>query len=130
MLGIIDAVVSLGSLIVPPVFDFVKKKFCPQADTPTATLGTLACTKPEVIPAFIEGQAKLLGAQVAYYNRDVIGEVSRWVRDLRASIRPIVVVAGLLYITGAGYFNWHVDPAMRHIMEVAICSWFGCRLQK
>lgn len=130
MLGIIDAVVSLSSLIVPPIFDFFKKKFLPQTDTPSAILGTLATTKPEVIPAFIDGQAKLLAAQVAYFNRDVVGEVSSWVRDLRASIRPIIVVLGLIYISGAKYFGWHVDPAMRHIMEVAICSWFGCRIVK
>ena len=95
---ILDAIVSVGSLLVAPAFDFIKKKFLPASqDTTEATLGTLATTRPEVIPSYIEANSKLLEAKTKYFNRDVIGEVSRWVRDLRASIRPIYVIFGLIY---------------------------------
>ena len=45
----LDAIASLGGLIVPPIFDFVKKKFLKKDDTAEATLSSLAVTKPEIL---------------------------------------------------------------------------------
>lgn len=128
MIGIIDAVMSLGGLVIPPVFDFIKKKFIPASDTPEATLSTLATTKPEIIAGYVEAQAKLLEAQAKYFNRDVVGHISGWVRDLRASIRPIFVILGIVFLYLACYFNWEIPPFFNYVMESTICSWFGCRL--
>lgn len=127
---IIDAITSLAGLIVPPIYDFVKKKFLPSVDTPEATLSTLATTKPEIIAQYVKSQADLLLAQTNYFNRDVIGEVSSWVRDLRASIRPIYVIFGLIYFLFASYFDWQVDVFIRTTMEVCVSSWFGSRIVK
>lgn len=126
----IDAIISLTSLIAPPVFDFIKKKFLPKSNTPAATLSTLATTKPEVIPSFIDAQAKLLEAQTKYFNRDVVGSISTWVSNLRASIRPIYVIIGLLYFFTASYFDWNIDPCIRYTMEVCVNSWFGSRIAR
>jgi len=128
MIGIIDAVMSLGGLVIPPVFDFIKKKFIPDSDTPEATLSTLATTKPDVIEGYVEAQAKLLEAQAKYFNRDVIGRISLWVRNLRASIRPVFVVFGIMFLYFSCYFGWEIPMFFKYIMETAICSWFGCRL--
>lgn len=127
---ILDAIVSLGGLVFPPVMDFVKKKFLGNKDNPSATLSTLATTKPEVIPSYIDAQAKLLQAETNYFNRDVVGKLSQWVIDLRSSIRPIYVIMGILYFFTASYFNWHVDPCIKYTMEVCVNSWFGCRIVK
>ena len=130
MIGITDAILSIGGLLVPPVFDFIKKKFLPESDTPSATLSTLATTKPEVIAQYVQAQADLLKAQTLYFNRDVVGEVSKWVSNLRASIRPIYVILGLAYFFVAGYFHWEVHPCIKYTMEIAVNSWFGSRLLK
>jgi len=126
MIGLIS---SLAGLIVPPAFDFIKKKFLNAGqDTPEATLSTLATSKPDVIPSYIEANTKLLDAKVRFFNRDVVGEPSRWVTDLRASIRPIFVIGALAARICGWIFNWQVDEQFIALMDLCIASWFGSRL--
>jgi hypothetical protein len=125
----LDAVVSLGGLIAPPLFDFVKKKFIKsENDTPERTIGTLATTNPEAVPGYVSALAEHLKAKTQFFNRDVIGQPSQWVIDLRASIRPITVAAGLFYF-GLCLFVDEVkaDPSVKVFLEVNISSWFGSR---
>lgn len=126
----IDAIASVLGLVVPPAFDFIKKKFLkPNADNPSATLSTLATTKPEIIDKFVAAQAELLKAQKDYFNRDVIGMPSLWVVNMRASIRPIFVILSLS-VRGLGWnFGWNIDAAFKVLMDVCISSWFGSRLK-
>lgn len=129
MLGAVDLVSSLVGFAFPPVFDFFKKKFLsPKQDTPEATLSTLATTKPEIMPAFIDSQCKLFDAKTRFFNRDVVGEVSKWVRDFRALIRPSFVVFGMAYIAVSVMLVWTTDPYIRSILEININSWFSSRL--
>lgn len=131
MVGVLDAVVSLGSLVAPPLFDFFKKKFLkPSEDTPESTLSTLATTKPDVMPAYVESMAKYTEAKVKAQNWDVVGQVSKWVVDLRASIRPIFVVLSLVCIISSVWLTITIDPGVRYLMESTISSWFGARLVK
>ena len=130
MIDIAAGILSLGSLLVAPIFDFVKKKFLPQSDSPDATLNTLAITNPDILAPYIEAQSKLVIANTAYYNRDVIGNISVWVSNLRAVIRPSFVLIGLLYFFMSSYMNWHVDESMKYVFIVTINSWFGCRIVK
>lgn len=135
MMGI-DALVTLGGLIVPPVFDFVKKKFlAPRQDTPEATMSSLATTKPEVLPDYLRAVVEHIKAKVEWFNRDVIGQPSLWVVNLRASIRPVTVVVGLFAlifggITVAGVTLPAPEPGTRVFFEGVISSWFGSRLCK
>jgi len=124
-----EGILALGSLIVPPAFDFFKKKFLkPNQDSPEATLSTLATTKPDIMPLFIDAQARLLEAQVKFFNRDVIGVPSKWVIDLRASIRPMFVAIAVPARICSWIFLWHVDKQFIYLMDVCIGSWFGSRL--
>lgn len=126
---IFDVVASALGFIIPPAFDFIKKKFLkPSSDTPEATLSTLATTKPDVMPAFIEAHAKLKESETKYFNRDVIGEPSFWVVDLRAAIRPTFTVVSLLLMFCATGFHWQIDQSIQCLMEITISSWFGSRL--
>jgi len=128
----LDAIVSLAGLIAPPAFDFIKKKFLkPGADTPEATMSALATTKPEAIPEFLNAQVSWLKAKVEWFNRDVIGTPSQWVIDMRASIRPITVVAcigAVVYVAVTG--EQIEDAGVRYIIEANVSSWFGSRLVK
>jgi len=140
---ILDLIATLGGLIVPPVFDFVKKKFIKsESDTPERTIGALATTKPEAVPGYVEALAKWLDSQVKFFNRDVVGAVSQWVVDLRAAIRPIgvilafVTLGGMIYLTiTSGFSQFDVVPevlddmlvGIRLSCETMISSWFGSR---
>lgn len=133
MLPIVDAIISIGGLIVPPVFDFIKKKFIKNADdTPEATMASLATTKPEVLPAYVSAVTEYTKAQTAYFNRDVVGNLPEWCSALRATIRPAVVVFGLGHMIGNGLFgaSFPLDAGIRMFYEAVISSWFGNRLTK
>jgi hypothetical protein len=129
----IDAIIALIGLVVPPAFDFIKKKFIKQGkDSPEATMASLAVTKPEVLPGYTEAVGKLLYAQVAFFNRDVIGELPVWCSALRATIRPAVVIVGLVHFTLNGILgnNFPLDVGVKYFYEANISSWFGARLTK
>jgi hypothetical protein len=130
---LLDAIISIGGLIIPPVFDFVKKKFIKNGrDNPEATMGTLAATKPEALGPYVEALAKYLNAQVAFFNRDVVGTLPQWVSALRATIRPAVVIVGLFHLMLHGIFGERVvlEAGVRYFYEANIGSWFGTRMNK
>ncbi len=125
----IDAILAIGGLVIPPAFDFIKKKFVKDGDTPQATASTLATTKPEVLPSYLQSVATLTEADVKWFNRDVVGTPSQWVVDLRACIRPASVVIGfsLLALDMLGGFT--LDPGTRGSIIVNNSSWFGSRIR-
>jgi len=138
----IEAILALVGLIAPPAFDFIKKKFLkPSADTPEATMATLATTKPEVMKDYLVGQAGLLDAKTKYFNRDVAGTPSQWVVDMRASIRPIGVIVAIMVLASMGYIalvgQYQPKPevattlaAVRAFCILIVTSWFGDRLSE
>ena len=130
----LDLIASLGGLIVPPVFDLVKKIFVKKGrDTPEATMSTLATTKPEILPEYLKAVVDHLKAKIDWFNRDVIGAPSPWVVNLRAAIRPITVIVGLIALIVPTLFlkeGVALDPGTRYFFEAVIASWFGSRLNK
>jgi len=129
---ILDIIASIGGLIIPPAFNFIKKKFIKsENDTPERTIGDLATTKPEVVPDYVQALSTLLDAKVKFFNRDVIGSPSQWVVDLRAAIRPCGVVMAFIIL---GYMVCEQGVAVtdtwtgiRLSCETMITSWFGSR---
>jgi len=141
MFPILDVITTLGGLIVPPAFNFITKKFVKEEnDTPERTIGALATTNPETVPAYVEALCKYLNAQGIYFNRDVVGEVSLWIRNLRAAIRPMSVICslGILGVmAGATLFGGYTPPSqeaadlltgIRLSCEGVSSSWMGSRL--
>jgi hypothetical protein len=135
----LDAIVALGSLILPSAIDFIKKKFLKkEQDTPEATMSALATTSPTTLPGYVTAITGWLEAQVHFFNRDVTGTPSQWVVDLRASIRPIGVVFSffiLVMMVFSALMGRKPDPAMvdtligvRLASEAIISSWFGDRI--
>jgi hypothetical protein len=138
----IDAVVALLGLALPPVVDFVKKKFLKkEQDTPEATISTLATTKPDVLPAFLSAQTAYMEATIKFFNRDVCGIPSTWVINLRAAIRPAgVIIAFIVLVTMAilSITSEHIVDTdgsidkmltgIRYSCELIISSWFGDRI--
>jgi len=135
----LDAIIAIGSLLIPPVVDFVKKKFLKkEQDTPEATMSSLATTKPEVLPEYVKAVAGWLDAQVKFFNRDISGTPSQWVVDLRAAIRPVGTVlafATLALMVSAALGGYKPVPEMadtitgvRYSCEVMVSSWFGSRI--
>jgi len=129
---ILDIIASIGGLIIPPVFNFVKKKFIKsENDTPERTIGDLATTKPEVVPDYVQALATLLDAKVKFFNRDVIGSPSQWVVNLRGAIRPagvILAFAILAYMVVTSPTETASVLGVRASCEIMVSSWFGDRL--
>lgn len=141
----LDLVATLGGLVIPGAFDFIKRKFGVKSATPEETLSTLATTSPENIQGFISGTVELLKAKIQNFNRDVIGQPSQWVVDLRASIRPLGVVAAFIILAAFvyGYVFMTADFArmtqipivdetltgIRLSCEAMLTSWFGDRIR-
>uniref|UniRef100_A0A6H1ZPI2 Holin n=1 Tax=viral metagenome TaxID=1070528 RepID=A0A6H1ZPI2_9ZZZZ len=126
---ILTLIGTLGGMLIPPIVDFVKKKFIPASnDTPERTMGTLATTKPDVLAAYTESLGKYLDAQTRFFNRDISGVPSLWVINLRAAIRPLSVVGAFLII-GLDTIQWFkVDPSTRAALFVIIGNWLGSRI--
>jgi hypothetical protein len=126
---ILESLMAVGGLIVPPAFDFIKKKFLgAKNDTPEATLSTLATTKPEIIDKFVTATSELFKAKTMFFNRDVISTPSMWVVNLRASIRPVCVILFLGMRVSTWIWSFPVDEAFCGMMDMCITSWFGSRL--
>ena len=127
----LDAAVSLAGLVAAPAFDFLKKKFIPaSADTPERTMGTLATTSPDALPGYVEGLASHLRAKGEYFNRDVVGDPSLWVVDLRAAIRPITVCGSLALLIAVVMLKIEIDPSIKYFCEINVTSWMGSRFVK
>ena len=125
------ATLSLVGLLTPPVFDFLKKLFIkPSKDTVEATANTLATTKPELVPEYLKAQADYLRAKGQYEARDVNGIPSQWVINLRAGIRPFVIVFGFIIMILSSFvgINIKLDQAFEDVIAYSISSWFGNRL--
>lgn len=126
---ILDVIASLGGLVIPPAFDFLKKKFLKSnSDTPDSTLNSLAVTNPEVMPKYIESLSSLFEAKTKFYNRDVIGEASKWVVNLRAVIRPVFVIVSVVVVFAAPFSGIEIPEDVRVFVEMNVASWFGSRL--
>lgn len=124
---LLDLVASITGMVFPFAADFIKKKFLkPKQDTPEATISSLATTKPEVIPQYIEALSKLYDAQVRLFNRDRAGNVHMWVDDLRACIRPVFIIISLVLKALAMIYGFKIG-SFRFLMEHVIASWFGCK---
>jgi hypothetical protein len=123
-----DLIASVGGLVVSPIFDFIKKKFIKGSDdTPDRTMGNLATTKPEVLPAYVEAMVKLKEMDIKWFNRDVVGTVSVYVANLRASIRPLTVLASLVCLFLDGFAVIDISTGARVTFELCVTSWMGDR---
>jgi len=128
---ILALVGTLGGMILPPIVDFVKKKFIPaSSDTPERTMGTLATTKPEVLAPYVSALSAYLDAQTKYFNRDVVGTPSIWVINLRAAIRPVAVVASFLIIGLDLVKQLELDAGTRAGLLTVIGNWIGSRINE
>ena len=140
---LLDLVATLGGLIVPPAFDFIKKKFTKaQAKSEEETVSELATVSPDALPGYLDSLSRAKEVAIKFFTRDVVGAVSQWVVDLRAAIRPIGVacafillgVIGVLTLTGNMEGFTDVPGAVdtvtgfRLSCETMISSWFGNRI--
>ena len=128
---ILDLIATVGGLVVPPAFDFIKKKFIKEEnDTPERTIGSLATTKPEVLPEYVNSLATWYKAQVEWFNRDVIGTPSQWIVNLRAAIMPVTVVVCLVMLALSIEGVIMLQEGVRLFCETSVSSWMGSRLVK
>lgn len=139
---LLDLIATLGGLVVPPAFDFIKRKFTKsEVKTEEQTVSELATVSPEALPAYLDAMVRMKESAVKFFNRDVIGTVSQWVVDLRAAIRPIgvacafILLAVIAVLTLTGKMSGFTDvpgavdtiAGIRLSCETMIASWFGHR---
>lgn len=128
------ATVALGYL-VPPIMDFIKKKFLQKgSDSVAATLKSLANTNPQLMQqvmtvqtALFKAESGVLDSKTRYFNRDIATSASQWVVNLRAIIRPLVTLSALALTILHFVYKLPLDTAIQQIMEFSIASWFGSR---
>lgn len=126
----IEAIVTLGSMLLPPAVDFLKKKFLkPSSDSPEATMSALATTNPEALGTYVNAMSSYLQAQTTFFNRDVVGVPSTWVVDVRAAIRPIATIICILALIADTIPGLSaLDPGTRIGMLAIVSNWFGSKL--
>ena len=124
----IDAIVSLLSLFGPKIIDLVKG-VVNRKNTPEQTLATLATTNPEALAQYTTAQSQLVAAINSSVNSDVAGQLSQWVSNVRAMIRPVITVAAFGHIIIAHISGQQIPDSVMYIYETAIGSWFGGRLR-
>lgn len=126
----ITAIMSILGLVLPPVTDFVKKKFLKsESETPEATMSTLATTSPDTLPSYMNAMADWYKSLTGWFNRDVVGTPSQWVVDLRSGIRPAGVVFSFVILGLDQVAGLNIDPATKGTLGMCITSWFSSRFQ-
>lgn len=125
----IEGIAALLGLALPPIVDFCKKKFLKvEKTTPEAVMGNLAMQSPADLPNYVNALSGYLDAQTRFFNRDVTGQPSAWVTDLRAAIRPVSVLGGLFMLGLEGFGFMALDPATRAAIHLNNASWFGQKM--
>ena len=129
--GLLEAVTALGGLVIPPVFDVIKRKGLGLPDdSEEGTLSALARSNPDAMEGYVRAKADLYDAEARFFNRDIAGTPSAWVINLRGSIRPGVTLLCVLalIIEMLPFASLGLDQGTRATMCLIVSSWFGDRL--
>ena len=129
--GLLEAATALGGMVIPPVFDVIKRKLLGiSEDSSEGTLSALARSNPEVMTGYVRAKAELYDAEARFFNRDIAGTPSTWVIDLRGAIRPSVTLLSVcaLIIEAFPFASLGLDQGTRATMCLIVSSWFGDRL--
>lgn len=125
----IESIVALAGIFGPSVMDFIKKKFLKQDKSdPEAVLGNLSLQSPETMPPYVNALSTYLDAQTRFFNRDISGQPSTWIVDLRASIRPLSIIAGFALLAADFFSPGQLDQGTRAAIIANNSSWFGQKL--
>ena len=123
-----DLIATLAGMIIPPAYDFIKKKFVKESnDTPERTMGSLATTNPEVLPEYIKSLSLFYEAQVKFFNRDIAGTPSQWLIDFRSFIRPFVVALSIGVMIASVVFSIEIEEGIRIPCSTYVGAWMTSR---
>lgn len=125
----IEAIMALGGMVLPPAVNLVKSLFGKNEQGPDATASTLATTSPEVLPDFVDAQGRLTKSKAEWFNRDVIGQPSQWIVDLRAAIRPASTVLAIFFLAADGTNLISLDHASRGTLAMIAGNWVGSKIR-
>ena len=130
----LEAITALVGTVIPGAFKLVKSIFGKKENqSPQEALDEIALNKPEILPEYVKALAAQQEAQTAWFNRDVSGELSQWVRDLRSAIRPTVVACSFLILLIEGIVRIATGVQMLDEPTRAACTgyigiWMGDRI--
>ncbi len=123
---ILEAVTGLLGVIIPPAMKLIRNKWGKKQDDPEEMIGALAEDKPDILPQYLDALGRLYEAKKNYFNRDIVDtDIWKWVKSIRAAIRPVSVAISLLALV---FYSSHLDPATRAAMGGWIGSWMGDRI--
>lgn len=130
----LEAITAIVGTVLPMTTKLIKSIFGKKSNqSPQEAIDDIAIAKPEILPAYVEALSKQMEAQTAWFNRDVSGELSQWVRDLRSAIRPSVVACSFIILFLEGILMLITGKQMLNEPTRAACTgfigtWFGDRI--
>lgn len=130
----LEAITAIVGTVLPMTTKLIRSIFGKKTNqSPQDALDDVALSKPEILPAYVEALSKQVEAQTAWFNRDVSGDLSQWVRDLRSAIRPSVVACSFILLGIEGLFMIFTGRQMLNEATRAACTgfigtWMGDRV--
>jgi len=133
---LIQPALTLVGMIVPQAFDFLRKVFIKgDNDLTDNTMNSIALSKPEILPSYVEAYAKLIESKINYFNRDVSGEIPRWIAGFRALIIPTVVTISMgcmvysLIMSGFGLHFTTIGTGIIDSCSTIAGGWIGFKFK-
>ena len=122
----LDIIASVAGFALPAIVDLTKSIFGIKSSQ-EGTLSTLATTNPEVMPQYIDALARLKDAETKWFQRDVTGELSKWILNFRGFIRPFGTAFSFAALTLNHSVQLNLTPGTEASFCFVLGNWFGSR---
>lgn len=126
----IEVISALVGGVLPPAIRLVRDViFRDRKSSQYDNIYTLATESPQHLPEYVKALADLVRAEKELFNKDVSGEIPRWVAGLRAAIRPMVVILSFVVLIIDFFSLMDAGAGVRAACTGYIGAWMGDRVK-